>query len=450
MAKKPVTKNLNANSIEILNAIRSNASNTYREFVPIATADAKSIRSVGSVLREYVALQNEFLSALYNRIIKTIIISKLWNNPLSVFKRGMLEYGETIEEIFVNIAHAHEYDPEKAESEVFKREIPDVRAAFHYLNYKKFYKATIQENDLNQAFLSIDGVTDLIAKIVDAMYTAANYDEYITTKYMLAKALIDGRINVNSVNLTKPSDVVKTIKYISNDMEFLSGKYNEEGVMNAASKQEQYIMINAQFDATMDVDVLASAFNMEKADFIGKRVLFDGFTFDNARLTELFGADFVAFTDDELALLADIPVIIIDDNYFMIYDYEQKFTEDYNGQGLYWNYWLHRWVVFSTSPFANAACFVDGTPSVTSVVVSPETATVAPGGTAQFSATVTTAYFAPKSVVWSITSAVEGATIDQTGLLTIPSDFEGESLTVTATSTFDDTKYDTATVTISS
>ena len=38
----------------------------------------------------------------------------------------------------------------------------DVRAAFHTMNYQKFYKATISNDQLRQAFLSWQGITDLI------------------------------------------------------------------------------------------------------------------------------------------------------------------------------------------------------------------------------------------------------------------------------------------------
>lgn len=448
MATKPTIKNLDASSVEILNAIRSNASPQYKAAIPVATADAESIRSIGNVMRNYVSLQNEFLSALFNRIALTIITSKLWENPLAVFKRGMLEVGETIEEIFVNIARPHLFDPEKSEDEVFKREMPDVRAAFHYLNYKKKYKGTIQEGEMNEAFTSLSGVTDLIAKIVDAMYTGANYDEYITTKYLIAKALVDGRIKTYGVNTSVPSSVVKTVKAVSNDFEFLKKDYNEAGVMNSSKKNEQYILINTEFDAVMDVDVLASAFNMDKAEFIGKRVLFDGFTFDNERLAELFGPDFEPFSSDELAALANVPIVVIDENYFMIYDYMQKFTEIYNGDGLYWNYWLHRWVIFSTSPFANAAAFVNGTPAVTAISVSPSTATVLPGSKTQFAASVTASDFASKLVDWS-TDDTSGSTITDFGMLEIPVNYQGSStITVTAKSRVNSSVTGTSTVTV--
>ena len=98
---------------------------------------------------------------------------------------GYTEIGETIEEIFVNIAKPYEYDVAEAETKVFKREIPDVRAAFHTMNFQKYYKVTVSQDQLRQAFLSWQGITDLIAKIVDSLYTAMEKDEYVTMKYMI-------------------------------------------------------------------------------------------------------------------------------------------------------------------------------------------------------------------------------------------------------------------------
>ena len=135
----PNTATLSGSSVDILNAIRNSASTNYRDYVPEARGSAQSIREIGAIIMQYPTLQNEFLSALVNRIGMVLITSKMYTNPWTVFKRGYLEFGETIEEIFVNIAKPFQYDPATAENKVFQREIPDVRAAFHTLNYQKFY-----------------------------------------------------------------------------------------------------------------------------------------------------------------------------------------------------------------------------------------------------------------------------------------------------------------------
>lgn len=452
MAVKPRIVALTNSSVDVLNVIRNNASQNYKDYVPVATANAESIREIGAVIMDYPSLQNEFLSALVNRIGRVLITSRMYENPWSMFKKGMLEFGETVEEIFVNIAKPFQFDPAVAESTVFKREIPDVRSAFHIMNYQKYYKATIQNDQLRQAFLSWQGITDLIAKIVDAMYTGANYDEFQTMKYMLAKRILNGQlfpVTIPTVETTNMKAIVSTIKGVSNKFEFLSSKYNLAGVQTHTKKSDQYLLINAKFDAEMDVEVLASAFNMDKAEFAGHRVLVDSFgDLDIGRLNVLFANDptYTEISEDELQALDSIPAIMVDKDFFMIFDNFYNFTEQYNGEGLYWNYWYHVWKTFSVSPFANNAIFIAGTPTVTSVTVSPATANVSAGQKVQLSAVVHTTDFAPQSVVWTLTSG-DKVTVTQSGLVIIGSDATGE-IVVTATSVYDNTKSDSATITV--
>lgn len=452
MPTKPQVKTLNANSVEILNTLRTNASPNYQDMVPYAEGSLDSVREIGSIIMQYQALQNEFLSALVNRIGMVLVTSKLYRNPWAFMKQGMLEFGETIEEIFVNIAKPFEFNQEKSETTIFKREIPDVRAAFHVMNYTKFYKATISNDQLRQAFLSWNGITDLIARIVDAMYTAANYDEFITMKYLLAKHLIAGNIYANQIDTVSTENmksIVATIKGVSNSLEFLSNKYNYNGVETYTNKSDQYILVNAKFDATMDVEVLASAFNMDKAEFMGRRVLVDSFgNLDNARLKLLFAEDpnYTEISEDDLKALDNIPAVMVDRYFFMIFDNFYNFTEQYNGEGLYWNYWYHTWKTFSISPFHNAVAFVPGAPTITSVTVEPSTASGSVGSTIQLSAEVVSTNFAPKTVTWS--SSSENVTVNSNGLVTIGSGASG-SVTITATSTYDTNKFGTCTITIS-
>ena len=442
MPTKPNTVKLTANSVDILNAIRNSATNNYRDLVPVANKTPESIRSIGEIVMQYTAIQNEFLSALINRIAKVIITSKMYENPLAMFKKGLLNFGETVEEIFVNIAKPHEYDVEESESKVFAREIPDVRSAFHSLNYKKFYKQTIQNKDLQQAFLSWDGITDLIAKIVNAMYTSANYDEFVTTKYMLAKAILDGRLTPITVagdgDPEKTKSTVTKIKGVSNSLTFMSNNYNIAGVQTFTDKDNQYVLVNSQFDSEMDVEVLASAFNMSKAEFMGHRILIDGFgTMDISRLNALFKNDpnYAEPSQDELNALNAIPAVLVDKDFFMIFDNIYEFTENYNGQGLYWNYFYHVWKTFSMSPFSNAVVFVPGTPAVKSVTVNPSATTCKKGQEVQLTAVVVTENFAPKTVNWSTDN--DDVTVDNTGKVTIPPNFEAKQVIVIASSTFD-------------
>lgn len=453
MPVKPKIRTLTTSAADILNVIRNNASVDYRNYVPKADAnDVESIRTIGAIIMDYPALQNEFLNALVNRIGRVMLTSKMYSNPIAFFKKGVLEYGESIEEIFVNIAKVQEFNPEIAEQEVFKRVVPDVRAAFHIMNYQKFYKATVTQEQLKQAFLSWDGVTDLIARIVDSMYTGANYDEFLVMKYLLARHILDGRVypvTVPAVTAENAKAIITTVKGVSNKLTFMNSEYNPAAVRTFTDKTDQYMIVNSVFDATMDVNVLASAFNMDKAEFLGHRVLIDGFgDLDVARLGEIFAGDptYNEPSQDELAALNAIPAVIVDKDWFMVFDMLTQFTEQYNGQGLYWNYFYHVWKTFSVSPFANSVLFVPGTPSVTSVTVSPTTASVPKGGSVSLSAVVATEYFAPQTVVW--TSSAADVKVSAAGVVTVDADAKSTSATITATSAFDGTKKATCTVTV--
>lgn len=453
MPVKPKIRTLTTSAADILNVIRNNASVDYRNYVPKADAnDVESVRTIGAIIMDYPALQNEFLNALVNRIGRVMLTSKMYSNPIAFFKKGVLEYGESIEEIFVNIAKVQEFNPEIAEQEVFKRVVPDVRAAFHIMNYQKFYKATVTQEQLKQAFLSWDGVTDLIARIVDSMYTGANYDEFLVMKYLLARHILDGRVypvTVPTVNAENAKAIVTTVKGVSNKLTFMNSEYNPAAVRTFTEKTDQYMIVNSVFDATMDVNVLASAFNMDKAEFLGHRVLIDGFgDLDVARLGEIFAGDptYNEPSQDELTALNAIPAVIVDKDWFMVFDMLTQFTEQYNGQGLYWNYFYHVWKTFSVSPFANSVLFVPGTPSVTSVTVSPTTASVPKGGSVSLSCVVVTEYFAPQTVVW--TSNAADVKVSAAGVVTVDADATSTTATITATSAFDDAKKATCTVTV--
>lgn len=453
MPVKPKIRTLTTSAADILNVIRNNASVDYRNYVPKADAnDVESVRTIGAIIMDYPALQNEFLNALVNRIGRVMLTSKMYSNPIAFFKKGVLEYGESIEEIFVNIAKVQEFNPEIAEREVFKRVVPDVRAAFHIMNYQKFYKATVTQEQLKQAFLSWDGVTDLIARIVDSMYTGANYDEFLVMKYLLARHILDGRVypvTVPTVNAENAKAIVTTVKGVSNKLTFMNSEYNPAAVRTFTEKTDQYMIVNSVFDATMDVNVLASAFNMDKAEFLGHRVLIDGFgDLDVARLGEIFAGDptYNKPSQDELTALNAIPAVIVDKDWFMVFDMLTQFTEQYNGQGLYWNYFYHVWKTFSVSPFANSVLFVPGTPSVTSVTVSPTNASVPKGGSVSLSAVVGTEYFAPQTVVW--TSSAGDVNVSAAGVVTVDVDAKSTTATITATSAFDNTKSSKCTVTV--
>lgn len=361
MSRRIANSTLNASTIDIMNVIRQNASYEYQQNVP-KVAKASDIPRVGEVIYGTPAFANQFINALVNRIAIVRVQSATFNNPYSILKKGYIEFGETVEDIFVSIAKAVDFDPEKAAQREFQRTIPDVRSAFHTMNWRAMYPVTIQDEDLKQAFLSIDGVQNLIAKIVESVYSAAEYDEFLLFKYLLIKAISHGKIHSKSVgDGTNLDTAAVQFRGTSNLITFMSDKYNELKVKNNTPKDRQVIFMDSLFNAEFDVNVLASAFNMDKADFMGRLFLIDNWTeFDNARFDVIrANSDGIEeVTSDELALLANVKAVILDEKWFQVYDNNNKFTEDYVASGLYWNYFYHTWKTVSNSPFANAIAFV--------------------------------------------------------------------------------------------
>lgn len=361
MAKKVAATCLNASTIDILNTIRQNASAEYRDMVPEVTK-ATDIPKVGEVLYGYPALANQFLNALITRIALVNIKSSTFNDDYAEFKKGYLEFGETVEEVFVNIAKAREFSVAKADSREFKRTLPDVRSAFHAMNWRVQYPITVQDEDLRTAFTSMDGVQDMIAKIVDSVYQANEYDEYLLFKYLMIKAITSGKMYPVSIgDGTTMADAAVQFRRMSNQLQFMSTKYNASGVHTTTSKGDQYIFMDSEYNAKFDVNVLASAFNMDKATFMGKLKLVDDWTtFDNDRFSDIVaGSDMIEpVTDAELALMKNVKAVLLDKEWFQVYDNNNKMTEQYVASGMYWNYFFNVWKTVSSSPFSNAIVFV--------------------------------------------------------------------------------------------
>lgn len=375
MPRRVSVSTLNASTLDILNVIRQNASYDYQQNVPVVKT-ANDIPKVGEVLMGQPALANQFINALVNRIAIVRVQSATFNNPYSMLKKGYIEFGETVEDIFVSIAKGVDFNPEKAREREYKRTFPDVRSAFHAMNWRVMYPVTIQDEDLKQAFLSMDGVQNLIAKIVDAVYTGAEYDEFLLFKYLLIKAISHGKMKPVAIgDGTDLKESAVQFRGVSNLLPFMSGEYNEVGVKTTTPKDRQVIFMDAMFNAQFDVNVLASAFNMDKADFMGRLFLIDNWTsFDNERFDIIrANSDGIEeVTLEELALLADVKAVILDENWFQVYDNNNKFTEKYSASGLYWNYFYHTWKTISNSPFSNAVVFVTNKATITA----PESVTV--------------------------------------------------------------------------
>lgn len=420
----------------------------------------QSIAPIGKIIINNERYRNAFINTV-NLIGLTVIKRNGWDNPWNFTKRGTLRFGQQIRELVNDLCNVYDYNENFDNKERFlETVVPNVFNYIHEVNFQKFYQTTTSDSQLAMAFETEDLFT-YIDNAISMLYESLKYDTYIVDKYMLCRRILDGTmtpVKINDYDNLTPRQRVSALKSISNKMTFRSPNYNPAGVRRATSFDDQIMIINTDFEADFSTEVLATSFFRDEADMKSRLVLIDAFnSHDTNRLTELLGSAFVNFTSAELTQLATIPAVLISREWFMDYDYAldtesgQKQTEFYNPTTLENNHFLHAWRVFSTSPFENGAVFTSDSQGVTSVSVSPATATVSKGQNLQLSATVVTTGFANKSVTWGVdeTSENAGVTITQSGKLFVPANLTGvTTITVIATSVYDTTKTANATITV--
>lgn len=467
MARKPANFKLEQDGDKILNGIREQASAEYKGAVPKAVRAGEPrengngvytkqealerLRTIGETIWDYKPFKNEFIAAV-DKIAETIISSKSYSNPLSFVKKGILEYGESIEELFVNLTDPEQYDPERAESTVFRRKFPDTRAAYHRINFKKVYKTTTQDESYRAAFLSFEAVGRLINSIIDSLYTSSEVDEYLMIRYLAAKKILSGAVksvNIPAISKATAEDAAIQFKALSDTLTFMKSGYNEAGVWSHTPKPYQYLFVTPMVAATIDVASLAVSYHMDKAEFMGHMVTLDSFDFEDGevhRLQKLVDVHIDPFTQAEHEILKSVQAFLVDIDWFMVYDNLFTLESIRNPEGLYWNHNLHTWKLFSASPFNNAVVYSTIEPQINSVTISPSVASVTPGQSIAFTAQVPSTGIINQDVVWSVNS--NNSSISSSGVLTVSLNETAGTLTVTATAVANSSITATANVTV--
>ena len=425
-----------ANGANVLNVIRQNATAVYQDRIPEATAE--NLHEVGDAILTYEAQANEFVNALVNRIGLVILNNRMATNPLAALKKGRLAVGETIEEIYIDVIKAQTYDPRSAQDTLFKRHLPNVSSVFHSVDSQLNYPLTISNEQLRKAFMSYDSLDRFIAGLVDSMYKSATLDEFIQMKQLISEWNANGRFIIEPITAVTDAasarEAMIKIKAVSDGMTIFNNQMNYAGVWTSTPKDEQYLITTPDFNARMDVDVLAAAFHMDKAEFAGHVIVVDN-----------------------IGNLGDsgIEAILVDKNWYQVYDYLRTFKTAYNGEGLYWNYFYHVWMVYSLSPFANAVAFGTATPTVTAVTVTPTAATVKAGGSVQITTSVTGTGDPTSKCTFALAGNTDPETaVNTMGKVILGSKEKGSlgnsknQITVTATSVQDKTKTATCTITV--
>ena len=327
-------------TLEILNGIRSQASDEYVNRIPEATRE--NVPTIGRMLETYTILYNEYNDALINKIGMTMIQTALWENKLAPFKSGTLTSGQDVEEVFVDMFRAAEgaYDPSGVTVNPFaRREYQDVKVNYHRMNRRDKYVISINQDDHIRAFRSPVNLAAFYTAQLNSLYTGAAYDEWEIMKKMLG----DGVTNKQAMHYEIPaiSDqssckaFIRTVKKAIADFSYPSKSYNAAGVRTLTEKKDLVLFVHKDVAPTIDVELYSSIFGPDYAKL---------------GITVVEVDNFGELNNGTVAILAD-------KEWFKIWDVKFQTESLYNPDNMVMNYWLHVWQILSTSNFKNMAYF---------------------------------------------------------------------------------------------
>lgn len=408
---------------KLFNFVRQESTGNFKEVVPLATDG--NISDISNILFNdaYQPLLNEFVNNLINRIGLTIIRNKSYDNPLALLKKGSTPLGTDIQDIYTNPSEAEQYELSNTEmAKLLTITDPDTKVAYYRRNRKDMYTKTIAREALQGAFVSWDRFENFISSITQSLYSGAYIDEFAYTKGLVAGAYENNKAIVQTVTAVTTEATakafVKKVRNLYKSMRFPSSAYNayslntgdNKPVVTWTTPERVVFLVRADVMTEVDVDVLASAFNMDKADFLGRVIEVDKFDDDNKVLG-----------------------VICDEAFFQIYDNIFRFDEFYNARTMSWNEYLHVWETFAICPFANAVILATEAPTVnaTDIDAGQSSVSVKAGATVTVPLTVT-----PPNATSAITasSSAEGkATVTISGRNAVIAGVEAGNATITVT-----------------
>lgn len=392
----------------------------------------KNLRQIGDLIVKSDRYRNAFINTV-NLIAVTIIDDDEAFNAWENFtEQGEIRFGQSVREMILDLVEAQDYNEHMNSATHFlETEVPNLMNYFHDLNFQKFYKTTVNVDEISLAFDSESGLYDLIEKVYKNLRKSYMYDRYLVDKYQVQRRIINGTVPSVSISNFDTNDIrenVAILKEYSNNMLFMNNKYNPAGAYRQTPFAKQRTILSTGFEARLSTMVLATSYYKDEAEMRSKLALIDGFANNDwGRLAKLLKDQYTPFTDAEISKLQNVIAMTITDDWFKDYKYiidnEAEFT---NPESKMRNMWLHVWRIFSTSPFEQCICFTKETSAVESVSVSPSTATVSKGQSLNLKSTVVTDGITNKAVYWGINEEAEdnGAVIDQTGELQVPEDYD--------------------------
>lgn len=347
MPEKIIRPLKSVNNVQMADYIRSKSSPDYQNRVP--RADKAGLDAVVRAVTEYRPNYNEFADGLINQIGSVIARNVAWQNPLSIFKQGMMSAGDTIEEIQTGLLTAHTYDPTRDSTErlIFGTELPQTEANFHQINRQDMYKVSVNRPMLQRAFTSENnGLDVLVNQLMTAPTTSDYWDEFLLMTSLFAIYEANGgfyHVNVPDVkslesDVNDAKSVIRKMRAMAGTLKFLSTKYNAAGMPVFANPEDLILFVTPEFNAAIDVEALAAAFNIERTSMYG-------------RVIEI---------PDEYFGISGCQAILTTSDFFVVADTLLENAGIFDPSTLTNNYFLHHHGIVSASRFAPAIMFWTG------------------------------------------------------------------------------------------
>lgn len=363
----------------ILDKIWLYGTNDYQQRIPKTTQNDIAATQAALFAPENLNLYNQFVDGLVNRIGSTYVHQQTWRNPLAVFKKDAIRYGDKAQEIAVKWIKSHSYADDR--EDVFKMYRPDANVWFHTVNRREFYPITVNRDELEFAFTEDYGLNSFVSAIMAAPQNSDEYDEYRIMLELMAYyennfGFYKHQLSAAPTDKATAEELLVELRAYAGDLRFPSSRYNAGLIKDVpvfARPDELVILMTPRTQAVIDVMALAAAFNMDRETIQQRIVMVDEFPVPNA-----------------VALLTT-------DDFFQCRDKLNQTTSQYNPLTLGTNYFLHRWGMYSVSPFVPAILFTTaaGTtiPTVTmtpsGIDMTTDSQTVEAGGTVKLTINLT-------------------------------------------------------------
>ena len=347
-----------ANNIEILNLARTLASAEYNSRIPVATQD--NVADVGNIITSYPTAKNEFINVLTNQIGRQIYLNQVYKNPFAFMNCGELPFGKSIEMVFVDLIKAKNFNENfgsegtKVGSLLNKEDMSDkVKVSYFSENYRHKYKITISDEQLKGAFRSADGLQNLINMILVTPINSKEFDQYLLCKQALCNAEIQSETitGYSTMDENKQAKVLtKKVRTYVEKFKFMSDQFNAGGVHTFTRPEDIVVFVTPETKALLDVELLASSFNMDRAKLMARIVTIDSFTKLKDSTTDGKGTGEAGDVEEDSNCLA----VVCDKKLVQNYGTLKTSESIRNPEDLETNSFYHDWGLVAVCPYVNA------------------------------------------------------------------------------------------------